>query len=199
MAQFEVQHPIGTKARLAFALARYTGLGRSEIAAVGPQHVVDGEIVIVGQKTGVGARITMHPELRAVIEATPLTGLAAFLVNKAGRPFTPTSLSDLFRAWCDEAGLPEQYTLHGLRHAMGDALAESGSNPNEVASVLGHASVRSALHYTPGADRKAMARSAMARLIGRGRKGHSGNPEVSNHNPGLTLGNGKPLKDRNNG
>jgi len=39
------------------------------------------------------------------------------------------------------------------------------SNPNEIASVLGHAGARSALHYTQGADRKRMARTAMRRLI----------------------------------
>jgi integrase len=194
MAQFEVRHPVGSNARLAFALARYTGAGRSEIAAMGPQHMVEGEIVIARKKTGVVARITMHPELRAVIEVTPLTGLVAFLVNKAGQPFTPTGLSDLFRVWCDEAGLPKQYTLHGLRHAMGDALAETGSTPNEIVAVLGHSSARSSLHYTQEADRRGMARKAMARLIG----GGSG-PRVSNHNPGLTLENSKPLKDQNNG
>jgi hypothetical protein len=42
IARFEAHHPIGTKPRLVFALARYTGAGRSEIARMGPQHIVDG-------------------------------------------------------------------------------------------------------------------------------------------------------------
>jgi hypothetical protein len=55
IAQFEAHHPIGSKARLCFALARYTGAGRSEIARIGPQHIRNSEIIIVRQKTGVDA------------------------------------------------------------------------------------------------------------------------------------------------
>jgi integrase len=167
IAQFEAAHPIGSKARLCFALARYTGAGRSEIARLGPQHVHNGEIAIRRQKTGVDATITIHPELKAVLDATAVTGFATFLVTKTGRSFNPDDLSEQFRQWCNEAGLPRQLSLHGLRHTMGDKLAETGSNPNEIASVLGHAGARSALHYTQGADRKRMARTAMKRLITR--------------------------------
>jgi integrase len=191
IAQYEVHHAVGTKARLAFALAKYTGAGRSEIARMGPGHISDGEIVITRQKTGVGASILIHPSLRVVLDATPITGLSTFLITKSGKPFAPNNLSEQFRQWCDEAGLPQILSLHGLRHTVGDKLAEEGSNPNEIASVLGHASARSALHYTQGADRKRMARRAMKRWI----SGTSGEPAVSNHDPGLTLEHTKPLKD----
>jgi integrase len=167
IAQFERAHSIGTKARLCFALARYTGAGRSEVARIGPQHIRAGEIVIVRQKTGVDATITIHPELQAVLDATAVTGFSTFLVTKTGRPFHPNDLSEQFRQWCNEAGLPQHLSLHGLRHTMGDKLAETGSNPNEIASVLGHAGARSTLHYTQGADRKRMARTAMKRWITR--------------------------------
>jgi integrase len=163
--QYENRHPLGTKARLAFAIPRFTGLGRSEVCRIGPQNIRNGEIVIARQKTGVEATITIHPELQAILDATPVTGFSTFLVTKTGRPFQPNDLSEQFRQWCNEAGLPRHLSLHGLRHTMGDKLAESGSNPNEIASVLGHASAKSALHYTQGADRKRMGRAAMKRLI----------------------------------
>jgi integrase len=191
ISQFVRFHPVGSKARLCFALARYTGAGRSEIAAMGPQHIRNGEIVIARQKTGVEATITIHPELQAILDATPVTGFSTFLVTKTGRPFQPNDLSEQFRQWCNEAGLPRHLSLHGLRHTMGDKLAESGSNPNEIASVLGHTGARSALHYTQGADRKRMARTAMRRLISE----PIGNVTVSNHDPGLTLGGANTLKD----
>jgi len=164
-AQYENHHSIGTKARLAFAIPCFTGLGRSEVCRIGPQHIRNGEIVITRQKTGVDATITIHPELQAILDATPVTGFSTFLVTKTGRPFQPNDLSEQFRQWCNEAGLPRHLSLHGLRHTMGDKLAETGSSPNEIASVLGHAGARSALHYTQGADRKRMARTAMRRLI----------------------------------
>jgi integrase len=165
IAQFEAHHPIGTKARLAFALARYTGAGRSEIARMGPQHIVDGVIIIARQKTRVVASIPVHPELRAIIEVTPVTGVSTFLVSRFGKPFNLNGLSTEFREWCDSAGLPRKYRLHGLRHTMGKTLAEHGSNPHEIGSVLGHADIRSALHYSADVERKAMAQRAMSRWI----------------------------------
>ena len=195
MAQYEGRHAIGTKARLAFALARYTGAGRSEIARLGPQHIVDNEITIARQKTGITATILVHPELRAILAATSITGLSTFLVTKTGKTYAPNDLSDQFRQRCDEAGLPPQYTLHGLRHSMGDTLAEHDATPNEIASVLGHAGARSALHYTQGADRKRMARKAMARVIGGTNQAQS----VSAGNPAQTTDDAKPLKDKSNG
>ena len=189
-AQFEARHPVGSKARLAYAIPRFTGLGRNEVSRIGPQHIRNGEIIIARQKTGVEATIPIHPELQAILDATPVTGFSTFLVTKTGRPFQPNDLSEQFRVWCDEAGLPKHLSMHGLRHAMGDKLAETNSNPNEIASVLGHKGARSALHYTQGADRKRMGRAAMKRLIEQ-----ETNREVSNHDPGLTLGGANTLKD----
>jgi integrase len=199
MAQYEAAHPVGSKARLCFALARYTGAARAEIARLGPQHVAGNVITIARQKTGVKAVIELLPELRAVIEATPLTGLQTFMITKSGKPYAPNDLSDQFRQWCVEAALPKEYTLHGLRHAMGDAIAEAGGSPSEIGAVLGHASAKSSLHYAQEANRKLMARNAMARLRGSTNPVHSGNPDVSNHNPDLTLENAKSLKEQKNG
>jgi integrase len=165
IAQYEAHHVIGSKSRLCFALARYTGAACAEVARIGPQHIVGDEIIITRQKTGVPATIPVHPELRAIIEATPLTGLMTYLVTTGGKQFLPNTLSDQFRKWCDQAGVPRQYSMHGLRHTMGRVLAEQGATPSEIGSVLGHADIRSALHYAKDAERKVLARKAMARLI----------------------------------
>lgn len=198
MARYEAHHPISSKARLAFALARYTGASRAEIARLGPQHIVNGEIIISRQKTGVTAVITVQPELRAILDATPLTGFSTFLITKSGKSYVPDDLTDQFRRWCNEAGIPPEYSLHGLRHAMGDALAEAGANPNEIGAVLGHASAKSSLHYTQGADRKKLSRKGMARIIGGTKHDHASNPDVSNQDPLLTLGKAKRLKVQTN-
>ena len=44
--QFEERHPLGTKARLAFALLLFTGQRRSDITRLGRQHVRDGKITL---------------------------------------------------------------------------------------------------------------------------------------------------------
>lgn len=169
IALYEATQAVGTPARLAFVIAKCTGLARAEIARLGPRHIRNGsdgrEIVIARQKTGVEATILILPELQRILDATPVTGLGTFLVTKSGKPYSPNDLSEQFRAWCDEAGVAPELSLHGLRHTVGDQLAETGSNANEIASVLGHAGAKSALHYTQGADRKRMSRHAMTRLI----------------------------------
>jgi integrase len=200
IAQYEAHHPIGSKARLCMALARFTGAGRTELTRIGPQHVrveidpqqalptlMDVIDIPARQKTGVAATLPLHPELKAIIAATPLTGFATLLVTKTGKPYSPSDLSDQFRKWCDDAKVPPQYSLHGLRHTMGDTLAENEATLNEIASVLAHASPRSAMHYTQGADRKKMARKAMARIISGTKQQRSSNEGVSEENPPQTL------------
>ena len=44
VCKFEVTHPIGSKARLAFALLFYTGQRRSDVVQFGRQHLRDGKI-----------------------------------------------------------------------------------------------------------------------------------------------------------
>lgn len=163
-AQYVAFFPLGTEARLTYAIAFYTGAARSDLAKMGPQHVRDGVVEIKRQKTGVPAKVLIHPDLQAAIDAMPVTGLGTFLVSKTGKPYKPNDLSEQVREWCDQAGLP-QCSLHGLRHALGDAMAGDGSTEYEIASVLGHKSPRSALHYSQGADRERMARRAMERRI----------------------------------
>jgi site-specific recombinase XerD len=187
IAQYEATHAVGTKARLCIALAKYTGAGRNELTLIGPQHLSADEIKIPPrQKTGQDTIHPLHPDLKAIIEATPITGLSTLLVTKTGKRYAPNDLSNQFRQWCNEAGIPAKYSLHGLRHSMGDTLAELGLSPNEIAAVLAHGSAKSALHYTQGADRKKMARNAMGRLIASTDQARSGNKGVSEDNPPQT-------------
>jgi len=52
-----------------------------------------------------------------------------------------------------------------LRKAAGRRLAEIGCSANQIAAILGHASLSEVQRYTKAADRKRMAREAMAKLI----------------------------------
>ena len=50
--QYEARHPVGSQARLALALAVYTGQRASDLVVMGKQHVRDGKISVAQQKTG---------------------------------------------------------------------------------------------------------------------------------------------------
>src|SRR5215831_18705591 len=63
--QFERQHAIGSRARLAFALLLYTGQRRSDVVRIGRQHLNDGAICVRQPKTGREVWIPVHPALAA--------------------------------------------------------------------------------------------------------------------------------------
>jgi integrase len=162
IAAFEAAHPIGTKARLALALLIHTGQRRSDIIRMGRQHIRDGVLHVRQAKTGAVLDIPVHTDLRAIIDATPGEHLT-FLTSPKGRPWTADSFGREFRQWCNEAGLSEECSPHGLRKAACRRLAEAGCSANEIAAISGHATLSEVQRYTKAADQARMARNAMAR------------------------------------
>lgn len=116
LQQFEAHHPIGTKARLAYALLLFLGPRRGEVFRMGRQHVEDGMVRILQPKTRKVVYVPIGPALGEIIAASPCGDLA-FLTTSRGKPFaSAASFGMQFRKWCDEAGLP-QCSAHGLRKA----------------------------------------------------------------------------------
>ena len=168
ISRFEAAHPIGSKARLAFALLLYTGQRRSDVVKIGRQHVHNGVLTIDQGKTEGGEEahleIPVHPKLQAIIDATPTVGVKTFLVTHFGKLYSAPGFGNWFRELCDQANCPD-VSAHGLRKATGRRLAEIGCSANQIAAILGHASLSEVQRYTRAADRKRMAREAMAKLI----------------------------------
>jgi integrase len=71
IAQFEAHWPIGSKPRLALALGLYTAQRRADVVRIGRQMIRDDVLTIRQQKTGVTLAIPVHPELAAIVTATP--------------------------------------------------------------------------------------------------------------------------------
>jgi len=164
VAQFEAHHPIGSKARLAFALGLFTAQRRGDVIRMGRQHIKDGVLTVRQEKTGAMLAIPLHPELRAIIDATP-TGHLTLLTTKSGKSYGAGDFSEQFRAWCDVAGLLPRCTFHGLRKAMLTRLADAGCSVHEIAAISGHKTLREIERYTKAADQARLARAAMARAI----------------------------------
>jgi integrase len=174
IARLEETYPIGTKERLAFALVLYTGQRRSDVVRMGPQHLAKSPdwphgILIFDQRKTEGGdeahlEIPVHPKLREIIDATPMVGVKAFLVTHFGKPYTAPGFGNWFRELCDEARCFD-ISAHGGRKATGRRLAEMGCSTNQIAAILGHASLSEVERYTKAADRKRMAREGMAKLI----------------------------------
>ncbi len=160
IAAFEIRHPIGTKARLALGLLLYTAQRRSDVLALGRQHIRDGVILVRQQKTDAMLAIPIHPRLQEILDATPIDGLT-FLTNGKGRPFDPNDFSHWFKKRCREANLPPKATAHGLRKAACRRLAEAGCSANVIAAISGHRSLRMVSFYTKAADQERMARQGI--------------------------------------
>jgi integrase len=164
IAQFEAHHPIGSKPRLALALLLYSAQRRSDVVRMGRQHIKDGVLMVKQQKTGVTLAIPVHPELRAILDAT-LSEHLTFLVTATGKPYGGNHFSETFREWCDAAGLPRRCKPHGLRKAACRRLAELGCSANEIMAISGHATMKELIRYTKAADQARLARNAMAKAL----------------------------------
>ena len=168
IAQFEAHYPIGTKPRLALALLLHSAQRRSDVVRMGRQHIretPDGPALYVKQrKTGVELLIPIHPELAAVLDATPSEHLT-FLVTATGKPYGDNHFSRRFREWCDAAGLPKRCSAHGLRKAACRRDAENGCSGNEIMAHSGHGTMKELVRYTKAADQARLARNALARMV----------------------------------
>lgn len=70
---FEARHPIGTMARLAMDLFLYTGLRRSDVVRVGPQHIAGDVLSIQPVRTHMTdymEKTQMPPKVRPSFELT---------------------------------------------------------------------------------------------------------------------------------
>lgn len=168
-AAFEARWPLGTKQRLAYALARYTGQRRGDLVGITRAHLGDGLIQVTQSKTDAPLWIPMHRELRRAIDAMP-AGDMLLLVNEKGAAFDAVYFGAWFAEAIDDAGLPDDCVLHGLRHSAASDLAEAGCTEEEIKAITGHKTARMVARYTKGASQKNLAKAAIVKLERAGRK-----------------------------
>jgi integrase len=159
VAQFESVYPVGTRERLAFALAIYTGQRVSDVVRMGWQHVKDNRIAVRQQKTDEPLMLPMHPKLIEALAAVPRSNLT-FLMTEHGAPFTAASLSNWFGKRCRAAGLVD-CTAHGLRKTTATRLANAGFTPDQIKAITGHKSLAEVERYIRAADQIRLAAQAL--------------------------------------
>jgi integrase len=167
-ATFEVHHPIGTRARLAYELLLQVGQSRCDVVRMGRQHVRNGTLSLQRQKTKVPFDVPVMPELQVAINAMPATDNLIFLVTARGSPFSAAGFGNWFRQACNEAGLPKRCTSHGLRKAAATRLADRGATTTQLMAWFGWKTASEAERYTRNADRKHAAATAGKLISGTG-------------------------------
>jgi integrase len=145
-------------------LALYTGQRRGDLVTM-PWSAYDGQkIRLTQQKTGWKLAIPAPAELRAELDAWgPASG--TILVNKFGRPWTPTNLSQqMGYALAEIDGFPRGRNIHGLRKLAAARLAQAGCTTHEIAAITGHKSLAMVQLYTKSIDQERSAESADEKL-----------------------------------
>lgn len=161
--QFEAGHPIGSTARLAFALLLYTGQRRSDVVTMKWSDISEGLIRVVQRKTKTRIEIALHPALSAILADTIRRG-PTILVTGPGKAFSSNGFGNWMARKIDEAGLPDRCVTHGLRKASARRLAEAGCSAKEIAAITGHLSLAEVEHYTRAAEQRRLALSAIGKL-----------------------------------
>ena len=167
--KFEARHHIGCKARLALALLMFTGARRSDVVRLGPPMVQDGALTWVPHKgrnreEPVEVSIPIIPDLRAIIDATPVVGATTYLVTQYGRAFTAAGFGNKMAEWCNQAGLP-CLNSHGVRKAAATRMVERGASTHTLMATFGWLDIKQAERYTHDAERKRLTREH-AHLLG---------------------------------
>jgi integrase len=162
VAQFEAQHPLGSRAHLALALLLNTGQRLGDMVGMGWQHVRGDKIAVRQEKTDAPLLIPIAPELARALALVPRTNMT-FLLTDRGAPFTKEWFGNWMRDRCDEAGLP-QCSSHGLRKLAATRLANAGCSEREIMAITGHKSVAEVSRYTKARDQAKLAEQTMARL-----------------------------------
>lgn len=161
-----------------------SGLRRSEVMGLAWEGVnlEDGTVTITASRTASGpgrqtvigppktansertvAVEALHPGTKKLLKALhlqqgqPTNGLV--VLDAAGEPVHPDTLSWRFKSLCKETGVPFPGAIHQTRHTLATALEEAGVPANQGAALLGH-DVATYLRFYVLADDDAAAQAA---------------------------------------
>jgi integrase len=160
LAKFEAQWAPGTRERLAYALALYTGQRKGDLLAMTWGHVRRDVIAVAQQKTGARLVIPIHPNLREVLGERGAATSNARLLPLKSRHFGAVMADAIETALGDDSDC----VLHGLRKAAARKLAEAGCTAHEIMSITGHETLAMVQKYARAASQERLARSAIGKL-----------------------------------
>jgi len=172
IAAFEAKWPLGTRERTAFALALYTGQRREDLAAMMWTDIAGTKIRVAQEKSQGKTKlvIPLHPKLQEALRAWRRER-PSIIATQYGKPYQPSGFGYMMADAIEDAKLPEECVLHGLRKAAARRLAEAGCSAKLIQSITGHKSLKDVEVYTRAAEQVQMAQDAIDRLVERAEEG----------------------------
>src|SRR5262249_31384161 len=152
VAMYQRRWPIGTRERVWIDVLLYTGLRCGDAVRLGRQHIRDGEIQLVTEKTGTPVPLPILPELAKTLAAGPCGDL----------PMSAGYFSNEFVRAARTAGV--RGSAHGVRKIAATRAANNGATVAELEAMFGWTGGRMASYYTREADRRRLAKGAISKL-----------------------------------
>jgi integrase len=166
LATMEEQRRLRPAAGDAIRIIAMTGARRGEITGLRWRHVDwrRGALILppimhkTGRKTGKPRTISLPNAAQDIIARQPNGGPDDFVFAPSKGNGAITLAAD-WRKVRAEAGLPEDFGLHGLRHSLATLLAVGGAEAPQIMTSLGHRQLSTTQRYLHFADK---ARAALA-------------------------------------
>lgn len=173
--KYEERHPIGTPARTCYALGFWLGNRRGDIADLEWDDLVteeielfDGSLELIEafdfrqkkNRNRHGGREMFIPvvdKLATTLKPLDRSKGGTVLKTGYGEPFSEKSLTGMMQHWTRQAGIPDGYTLHGLRRTFGTYLAECNIQARAIMDAMGHSSMTVTDDYVRDANKKRVA------------------------------------------
>lgn len=147
--------------RRAIMLALYTGQRRGDLLASRWDHMENGGIVFIQQKTKAKVWVPLHAVLAEDMRSWPRTALT-ILTGPDGKPWMDEAFEYAWKVLRRAAGTNKQF--HSFRKTAAAKLAEAGCSVHELSAITGHKSLGMVEHYTKEVEQRRLAQVAMDKL-----------------------------------
>ncbi len=142
---------------LAMRLLTAFGMRVSDLRKVGPQHVNDGVLVFVTEKTNMKCELPVPKELFTDLQPS---GDLVFMKTTYGQAFrSKKAMSARVSKWFKQAGI-EGITAHSVRKWLATRMAENGATEYELMSWFGWKDPKEARPYIQKVQRQKLAQTA---------------------------------------
>lgn len=166
--KFREFHGEDSMAWLAISILVFTGVRVSDLRQLGRQHR-KGDSIRFRMVKGATRRpmdmtIWLHPTLIKILDAVPANRMT-YVVTEHGHAFgNAKTMSDRVSKWFKQAGI-QNVTAHSARKLLTINLAENGATDEEMNAALGWTGAATSKIYTRKANRAALSRNAMMRIL----------------------------------
>jgi integrase len=154
--------------KVPLALAMFTGLRKRDCLTLPKSAIRHGVIHLSTSKTGEEVDIPVHPGLQLVLDAAPAHDAATVAATTNNTPWTESGFNSVWDRFKDkleaDGRIGSHLTIHGLRHTVGDMLAESEASLDDIRRALGQKTLAMAQHYSERAKKRSAVRRAVEKM-----------------------------------